>query len=907
MSTQQFNLIRPDEILVSELRRIEKFIHYFVFLICYLAFLYFTLKLQGNQTKVSFYGTISLYSIAFLFATGYVLIAKYDFSKSDFKIAFVLAILLRLIVLTIDPITSTDLNRNLMFGHLIPNGYDPYRTTGAQIERLITRNQLELSVPYTSSWAWRKYDYPSVAIWFFSAIIFLHNPIVGSPIFFAKFIITIFDLLTPFLFIKLLRVLQNEQLGYRIAIIYLFNPLSLFEISLEGQFEGIPTFFTLLAIYYAAKSNKYFSIETEMNKHRGAFYAFLTGIMLAIGFLLKYYPAFFILPLAFYYKSYQQTVKTLSGFFSTAFLLSLPFIFTTGYFATFLEFQSGRQDAKSTYEIVFLGISLTVKVWYLLVLGLLGLKSYLLRNREFFFFTFATTIIFFFIITGNSLFPWYLIMVFPCMALTNLRKYEYLNIIPWTLVVLFYQINWFNDSTHIMATIALTLQFIILGTYSMGFYEETEEKSFYVLSEKGGRLFDLYEWLENRPLVGFILIIVGIGGLIAPFTGFPREIDTWLSIGSQDHNFGQEGVITSFETNALFLSPLWIWLVKFSFEVINIIDHTPLVYTQRFFVKLPIIIAHIAIVAISHVYMKKLDLDYNRRTFILTLIALNPAMIVSNHLWGIPTTLPASLFLLAILFMKLDEEDPRYRKSLLAGISFSFAVMFQFQLIVLVPAFIIALNGKKKFSFSISFTLTFLLFLSSAMIQYIRAVVVPNANGEIFSYNISLWASFNFLEVFGLNIEAFRTPLSQISFVVLILSMPFLYVWLFKKRQYFEQMEIIMLSFIFMMIVYPLASIHDLTLISPLIFIWFAKNVIIQPNFRLIAIDIIWDFIFFGIIFSRKLLLLIKDLESKFLSFVFISDSIKVGFERGLIRDILFNVFEIFSFSFFNKFLKEFA
>lgn len=123
---------------------------------------------------------------------------------------------------------------------------------------------------------------------------------------FLKLPYLIFDLLTGFVLYKLFNQKEKSRLAF---ILWLFNPLNLYSTYLMGQFDVIPTFFTILSIYFIAKN--------KLN---------LAAIALGFGIAFKLYPIFLLIPLVILGKNSLDKVKVFLLAVSPYILVTLPYL-----------------------------------------------------------------------------------------------------------------------------------------------------------------------------------------------------------------------------------------------------------------------------------------------------------------------------------------------------------------------------------------------------------------------------------------------------------------------------------------------------------------------------------------------------------------------------------------------------
>lgn len=122
----------------------------------------------------------------------------------------------------------------------------------------------------------------------------------------------IFDLAIAFILASLFKEEKQKRAAF---IIWLFNPVSIYATYMMGQFDIIPTFLTVLAVYYATKSK-----------------FILSAILLGIGASFKVFPLLLILPLAFVvHKDFFQRLKLVFVGIATYLLTTYPYVFSQGF------------------------------------------------------------------------------------------------------------------------------------------------------------------------------------------------------------------------------------------------------------------------------------------------------------------------------------------------------------------------------------------------------------------------------------------------------------------------------------------------------------------------------------------------------------------------------------------------
>lgn len=118
----------------------------------------------------------------------------------------------------------------------------------------------------------------------------MYSPYIFRYLFLMKIPLIFFEVLTGFLLIKLIRDEKKKQIS---LILWFFNPINIYVVSIMGQFDIIPAFLTVLALYFASKEKMY-----------------LAAIAIGLGAAMKTYPLLLLPFLALSSKkSWFHTIK----------------------------------------------------------------------------------------------------------------------------------------------------------------------------------------------------------------------------------------------------------------------------------------------------------------------------------------------------------------------------------------------------------------------------------------------------------------------------------------------------------------------------------------------------------------------------------------------------------------------
>jgi 4-amino-4-deoxy-L-arabinose transferase-like glycosyltransferase len=683
-------------------------------------FLYnITDQFRKNASTDKLFESMSLYSLVFLGLVAFLFVLGEKLSPRLLLISIPLSFLIRLPLLSTLPVASTDLHRNLMFGHLLSNNLNPYLYSGIDILGLLGDGKLSLIIPYTNSWDTHSYDYPSLAILFFSFIIWSHHSLLGDPFFYAKTILTISNFFISFTIYRILRdhTSWGESFAIRASVVYLFNPISVFQVSLEGQFESIPTLFTLLAILNTLKARDVWNDNNKQSQKHASFYAYLTGFFIGLGFLFKYYPIFLFPLLLIYLTKFKLILKAIFSFLISVFYLSIPFIFSSAYITNFLEFQSQREDTENiSYAVNSFGIQVgfnTLSLFFFVGAAIIAL---LRKNKQGVLINLSAYTLIFFVLSGSSLFPWYIIMFYPAIVLARAELYEYSHVFSWLLMVLFFQIIWYPDAPHISTAITIVAIGGIIAFLRL-FSKEKEKvpvrKTRYELGSPS-LIKRIYFKFEENSKLEIILVLFSIAGLVAPFTGMAHDMNVWLSVGQElviDHtNPYQTGLL---EVEYYAYPPPWMFVIQLFYWLSTKLGLESTLYLSRFFIKLPLILAIALTAYVIDSYLSSKKVSDKKRKIIFIFISLNPLIIVVSAMWGMFDILPALFTILAVIFLiKSIEDEEKVSLVYLSGFFMAIASLFKLYPVIIAPVLFLSLPSiRSKIIYSLSFVLTVVLMI----------------------------------------------------------------------------------------------------------------------------------------------------------------------------------------------------
>ena len=397
------------------------------------------------------------------------------------KIIFIVsALIFRLRALFYLPVLSSDLHRNLLFGSVLADGWNPYFWTIQNLPALFTQGLIP-KVSYTTDWATHSFDYPSLAILFFAMITFLVPPDNFSAIILAKLVLMIVDVINAYLIYRILTVHFNlTEASKKTAFLYLINPLSIFWVNIEGQFEPIPLFFILISFYllfYLPSGNSTYSTNPNQNlitpnkKYyiKFEYFPYVIGFTLGCGVLFKFFPLVFAVPIIFYFgKNIKAIFNFVFSLCLTVIFLSFPFILNSYYVSNFILFQLIRSNntiSDANYDIGF-SIFLPIVLIMVIMIGFLfyySLKDNFDKKLQTSILGLFSVLLFIYI--NNSIFSWYAIWIFGTLLFINSNHDEFYRSLLWVLSSIILIFIWKPDFIILVIWIIIVSYFVTLDKF----------------------------------------------------------------------------------------------------------------------------------------------------------------------------------------------------------------------------------------------------------------------------------------------------------------------------------------------------------------------------------------------------------------------------------------------------------
>lgn len=155
----------------------------------------------------------------------------------------------------------------------------------------------------------------------------LGNPQLNLLLLLLKLPYFFFDMAIAYLLMGMFTDEKQKKLAF---VLWMFNPVNLYATYMIGQFDVIPTFLTVAAIYLATKKKSLIP----------------SAILLGIGAGFKIFPLLFIIPLALVKQKFLDKVKVLLTAGIIYIICAYPFVWSKGFRMTAML---AGQTTKSFY------------------------------------------------------------------------------------------------------------------------------------------------------------------------------------------------------------------------------------------------------------------------------------------------------------------------------------------------------------------------------------------------------------------------------------------------------------------------------------------------------------------------------------------------------------------------------
>lgn len=253
------------------------------------------------------------------------------------------------------------------------------------------------------------FNYPPLIYWFHGLFRFL-IPIQGYG--FVKLPYLIFDILIALLFLKFF---STTKMGKLAVALWMFNPVNLYASYMMGQFDIIPTFFTIWSLYLITKKRLMFA-----------------ALALGGGIAFKLYPIFLLLPLLVLGKNWLERFKLLILAIAPYILSILPYLSSSSFRSTALF---ASQNSKSLYANIAVSGGETLLLFPLSLVFFYIIIWQKKEEPENLLGLFLIPLLLFYIFTHFH--PQWFIWVTPFLII-NLVKEKFKNLTPVLIVLVSY-------------------------------------------------------------------------------------------------------------------------------------------------------------------------------------------------------------------------------------------------------------------------------------------------------------------------------------------------------------------------------------------------------------------------------------------------------------------------------------
>lgn len=308
------------------------------------------------------------------------------------------------------------------------------------------------------------FNYPPLIYFLFGTFNFLSQ----WGLWLLKLPYLIFDLALGLLLWRLVK--ERKML---IFTLWMFNPINLYATYMMGQFDIIPTFFTILSFYFIAKDKLNFA-----------------ALSLGFGIAFKLYPVFLVIPLLFLAKNFSAKIKLLL-------LAVLPYVFFVFPYLSSASFRANALFASQASKSLYASIPVSGGESILLFPVSLILFYLFIWNKNLdrlnFWKIYSIPLLLFFIFTHYH--PQWLIWLTPFLIL-DLSFNKFKNLLPILIIIL----TWFSSLFFFDPSLTLGIflpQAPDLWTLLGLKMDYNFSRSIIQTIFAGSSLYLIYKWLKN--------------------------------------------------------------------------------------------------------------------------------------------------------------------------------------------------------------------------------------------------------------------------------------------------------------------------------------------------------------------------------------------------------------------------
>jgi len=236
----------------------------------------------------------------------------------------------------------------------------------------------------------------------------------------------IFDIAIAFILMSFFKTEKEKLWAFGL---WMFNPVNLYATYMIGQFDIIPTFLSVVALYFVVKKDRYY----------------LAAILLGLGAAFKIFPLLFIIPLAFVKTDWLSRIKILLIAGITYTISAFPFIMSSGFRRTAML---AGQTTKSFYAQIPISGGESIILFFAAVIFIYILFLYRKTVVEDLWKRFFVMILVFFIFTHFH--PQWFLWTMPFFVIDLVyTKFKHLPLFVGLLVVYIGMITFFDSGLSI--------------------------------------------------------------------------------------------------------------------------------------------------------------------------------------------------------------------------------------------------------------------------------------------------------------------------------------------------------------------------------------------------------------------------------------------------------------------------
>ncbi len=375
-------------------------------------------KTSFALSSIGIYTIIQYSLMAFFMLLAWVFSPK--FSKlRDYKILFIAAFLVRIVLIDVDPYTSNDVSRYLFDGRIAYEGYDPYKMSHDAIE--LTDLRAKWLPPNEHASYVTLYPPIALALFTFSASFGVENAQLVW-----KILLLIAGLATVWVTALVLKKAGKLE---NLALVAL-SPLLILETGVGLHIDAFSALAVITALYFWQRQLLLYC-----------------GVVIGIGMAIKVLPVMLLLPLFFIQRSVKQAFTLVLGWLATLVLIYgitvlLGYI-PIGSVGVFFEKWRNASPIFTTLDALLVNYYV---VWALVAMAITAvfIIAYVSFNQRT---TTATNTSIIYVclqaslalplILSPVLFPWYLLPLIPLFALKpNVYLLIWMLLMPFTYEVL---------------------------------------------------------------------------------------------------------------------------------------------------------------------------------------------------------------------------------------------------------------------------------------------------------------------------------------------------------------------------------------------------------------------------------------------------------------------------------------